>query len=240
MQKGHPRVAFLHGTWACRANNRLRLSAVVAGSRRITPVAYSPHGTEPPPGWPSSVARGPGRANNRLRLSAVVAGSRRITPVAYSPHGTEPPPGWPSSVARGPGGANNRLRLSAVAAGYRRITPVAYSSHGTEVTPGWPCCVARGPGRANNRLRLSAVAADAGGLRRWRIRPTERRPHQVRTSSAAQRRQVAQFHQLDVRFADALEMFATGFVHRFAAVQQQGATAGNVDQLRSRREVRGP
>ena len=22
MQKGHPRVAFLHGTWACRANNR--------------------------------------------------------------------------------------------------------------------------------------------------------------------------------------------------------------------------
>ncbi len=181
MQKGHPRVAFLHGTWACRANNRLRLSAVVAGSRRITPVAYSPHGTEPPPGWPSSVARGPGggcvargpgRANNRLRLSAVVAGSRRITPVAYSPHGTEPPPGWPSSVARGPGGANNRLRLSAVAAGYRRITPVAYSSHGTEVTPGWPCCVARGPGRANNRLRLSAVAA---GCRR--ITPVAYSPH---------------------------------------------------------------
>ena len=152
--EGHPRVAFLHGTWPGRANNRLRLSAVVVGSRRITPVALFAPRNGAPSGWPSSVARGPGRANNRLRLSAVAAGYRRITPVAYSPHGTEAPPG--SYVVN------------------------------------------------------------------------------------AQRRQVAQFHQLDVRFADALEMFATGFVHRFAAVQQQGATAGNVDQLRSRREVRGP
>ncbi len=172
MQKGHPRVAFLHGTWACRANNRLRLSAVVAGSRRITPVAYSPHGTEPPPGWPSSVARGPGRANNRLRLSAVVAGSRRITPVAlFAPRN-----GAPSRVAfcmaRGPGRANNRLRLSAVAAGCRRITPVALFALRNGAPSRVAFCMARGPGRANNRLRLSAVAA---GYRR--ITPVAYSPH---------------------------------------------------------------